>query len=106
MPWAERQRAWAATAATEPLARWTTGWWSRANSPSRRAVRSRVASSERRTTSACICGAYSSTRSLPPALARYIARSALRMRSVGLMAGSAKATPIEAATLTSLGPIR
>lgn len=51
-------------------------------------------------------GAYSSTRSLPPALARYIARSALRMRSVGLMAGSAKATPMEAATRTSLGPIR
>lgn len=40
------------------------------------------------------------------ALARYMARSALRMRSVGVMAGSAKATPMEAATRTSPPPIR
>ena len=41
-----------------------------------------------------------------PALARYIARSALRIRSPGLMPGSAKATPMLAATRTSLPSMR
>ena len=107
MPWAERQRAWAATAVTRPLASSTTGWCSSANSPSCRAARSRVGQLGAGVpTSACIWGAYSSTRPLPAALARYIARSALRIRSPGLMPGSAKATPMEAATRTSLPSTR
>ncbi len=101
-PCPDRQRACADRAVIRPSDSATTGWCRSANSLRCRAVRSRAATSARRTTSCCIWGAYSSTRSLPAALARYIARSALRRSSPAPRPGSAKATPMEAATRTSL----
>ena len=93
-------RTSASAPATRDVSRSTTGWYWTVSSWREIAPCRSLASSSRRTTSACMCAANTSTRPPPLSLALDIATSALRSTSPG-GEPSASATPTLAVSATS-----